>query len=166
MTEKIDAATLTPEQIKEHEDALKLAEQLVYSGGLSTEMIKHATRLENWEVLDIEHDVTMQKYFRLQQLRNVCYDIDDDNTNLDRLQEELFKIATWSQMLLYNRRLTEIEKEALRDYCTYEDASAYEELKTIACYASLPDAEFIHKIHTYINDVYAHILRHNFDAEQ
>lgn len=165
MTEKIDAATLTPEQIKEHEDALKLAEQLVYSGGLSTEIVKHATRLENWEVLDVEHDITMQKHFRLQQLRSVCYDIDDDNTNLDRIQEDLFKIASWTQSLFYNRRLTETEREALKDYCTYENTSVYEELKSIACYASLPDFEFIQKVHTYIDEVYAHILRHTYDSE-
>ena len=36
---------------------IKLAEQLVYSGGISHEMVVHATRLESWEVSDVEHDI-------------------------------------------------------------------------------------------------------------
>ena len=67
-------------------------------------------------------------------------------------------------MLLYNREVTNAEIEAVRAYCTYDDTSVYEELKIISHYATLPDADFIHKIHTYINDVYAHILRHTYDT--
>lgn len=97
-------------------------------------------------------------------MREVIYDIDDTNCDLEYLQYSLYNVVYWSQMLLYNREVTNAEIEAVRAYCTYDDASVYEELKIISHYASLPDAEFIHKIHTYINDVYAHILRHTYDA--
>lgn len=152
MTEKDGKIILTPE---EHDEAFELCEQLAYSGGLSTEMLKQATRLETWEVLDIVNDAILLKNSRLQELREVIYDIDDTDCDLEYLQYSL-----------YNREVTNAEIEAVRAYCTYDDTSVYEELKIISHYASLPDAEFIHKIHTYVTEVYAHILRHNFDAEQ
>lgn len=161
MTEKDGKIILTPE---EHDEAFELCEQLAYSGGLSTEMLKQATRLETWEVLDIVNDAILLKNSRLQELREVIYDIDDTDCDLEYLQYSLYNVVYWSQMLLYNREVTNAEIEAVRAYCTYDDTSVYEELKIISHYASLPDAEFIHKMHTYINDVYAHILRHTYDA--
>ena len=141
MTEKDGKFIMTQE---EHDEAINLCEQLAYAGGLSLRMMAQATRL--------------------QELREVIYDIDDTNCDLEYLQYSLYNVVYWSQMLLYNREVTNAEIEAVRAYCTYDDASVYEELKIISHYASLPDAEFIHKIHTYINDVYAHILRHTYDA--
>lgn len=163
MTEKDGKFIMTQE---EHEAAISLCEQLAYAGGLSSEMMRQATRLELWEVLDIEHDTVLSKKSRLQELREVIYDIDDTDCDLEYLQYSLYNVVYWSQMLLYNREVPNAEIEAVRAYCTYDDTSVYEELKIISHYVSLPDAEFIHKIHTYVTEVYAHILRHNFDAEQ
>ena len=56
---------------------IKLAEQLVYSGGISHEMVVHATRLESWEVSDVEHDIIHKKRSRLQQLRDLAYGIEE-----------------------------------------------------------------------------------------
>ena len=161
MTEKDGKIILTPE---EHDEAINLCERLAYAGGLSSEMMRQATRLELWEVLDIEHDTVLSKKSRLQELREVVYDIDDTNHDLAYMQHTLYEIAYWMQFLIYNREMTEREVLAVREYCTYADVGVYEELKILACYASLPDAEFIHKMHTYINDVYAHILRHTYDT--
>lgn len=161
MTEKDGKIILTQE---EHDEAISLCERLAYAGGLSREMMAQATRLEQWEVYSVEHDIILLKNSRLQELRDVVYDIDDDNHDLDYMQYSLYNVVYWSQMLIYNREVTNAEIEAVKEYCTYADVDAYEELKIIACYASLPDSEFIHKIHTYINDVYAHILRHTYDT--
>ena len=161
MTEKDGKFIMTQE---EHDEAINLCEQLAYAGGLSLRMMAQATRLESWEVYSVEHDIILLKNSRLKELREVIYDIDDTNCDLEYLQYSLYNVVYWSQMLLYNREVTNAEIEAVRAYCTYDDASVYEELKIISHYASLPDAEFIHKIHTYINDVYAHILRHTYDA--
>ena len=68
MTEKNGKFILTQE---EHDEAIKLAEQLVYSGGISHEMVVHAARLESWEVSDVEHDIIHKKRSRLQQLRDL-----------------------------------------------------------------------------------------------
>lgn len=161
MTEKDGKFIMTQE---EHEAAISLCEQLAYAGGLSSEMMRQATRLELWEVLDIEHDTVLSKKSRLQELREVIYDIDDSNHDLGYLQYSLYNVVYWSQMLIYNREVTNAEIEAVREYCTYDGTSVYEELKIISHYATLPDADFIHKMHTYINDVYAHILRHTYDT--
>lgn len=161
MTEKDGKIIMTQE---EHDAAIELCEQLAYTGGLSSEMMRQATRLELWEVLDIEHDTVLSKKSRLQELREVVYDIDDTNHDLAHMQHTLYEIAYWMQFLIYNREMTEREVLAVREYCTYADVDVYEELKIIACYASLSDAEFIHKLHTYIDGMYAHILRHTYDA--
>lgn len=161
MTERDGKIILTPE---EHDEAIRLCEQLAYSGGLSTKMLKQATRLETWEVLDIVNDAILLKNSRLQELREAIYAIDDTNHELDYMQHTLYEIAYWMQFLIYNREMTEHEVLAVRWYCTYADVDVYNELKILACYASLPDSEFIHKVHTYIDDVYAHILRHTYDA--
>lgn len=161
MTEKDGKIIMTQE---EHDAAIELCEQLAYTGGLSSEMMRQATRLELWEVLDIEHDTVLSKKSRLQELREVVYDIDDTNHELDYMQHTLYEIAYWMQFLIYNREMTEREVLAVREYCTYADVGVYEELKIIACYASSPDAEFIHKLHTYIDGMYAHILRHTYDT--
>lgn len=163
MPEKDGKIILTPE---EHDEAISLCERLAYAGGLSSEMMRQATRLELWEVLDIEHDTVLSKKSRLQELREVVYDIDDSDHDLEYLQYSLYNVVYWSQMLLYNREVTNAEIEAVRAYCTYDDTSVYEELKIISHYASLPDAEFIHEIHTYVTEVYAHILRHTYDSEK
>lgn len=161
MTEKDGKFIMTQE---EHEAAISLCEQLAYAGGLSSEMMSQATRLELWEVLDIEHDTVLSKKSRLQELREVVYDIDNTNHELAYMQHTLYEIAYWMQFLIYNREMTEREVLAVREYCTYADVGVYEELKIIACYASLPDSEFIHKMHTYIDGMYAHILRHTYDT--
>ena len=161
MTEKDGKIILTQE---EHDEAISLCERLAYAGGLSREMMAQATRLEQWEVLDIVNDAILLKNSRLQELREATYDIDDTNHELDYMQHTLYEIAYWMQFLIYNREMTEHEALAVRWYCTYADVDVYKELKILACYASLPDSEFIHKMHTYINDVYAHILRHTYDA--
>lgn len=163
MTEKDGKIILTPE---EHDEAFELCERLAYSGGLSTEMLKQATRLETWEVLDIVNDAILLKNSRLQELREVVYDIDDDNHDLDYLQYSLYNVVYWSQMLIYNREVTNAEIEAVRAYCTYEDASVYEELRNLNCCASLPDFVFIQRVHMYIDEIYAHILRHTYDSEK
>ena len=161
MTEKDGEFIMTQE---EHEAAISLCEQLAYAGGLSSEMMRQTTRLELWEVLDIEHDTVLSKKSRLQELREVVYDIDDTNHELAYMQHTLYEIAYWMQFLIYNREMTEREVLAVREYCTYADVDVYEELKILACYVSLPDAEFIHKMHTYIDGMYAHILRHTYDT--
>lgn len=163
MTEKDGKFIMTQE---EHEAAISLCEQLAYAGGLSSEMMRQATRLELWEVLDIEHDTVLSKKSRLQELREVVYDIDDDNHDLDYLQYSLYNVVYWSQMLIYNREVTNAEIEAVRAYCTYEDASVYEELRNLNCCASLPDFVFIQRVHMYIDEIYAHILRHTYDSEK
>mgnify|MGYP004463293843 CR=1 FL=1 len=161
MTEKDGKFIMTPE---EHDEAVELCERLAYSGGLSLRMMAQATRLESWEVYSVEHDIILLKNSRLQELREVIYDIDDTNHELAYMQHTLYEIAYWMQFLIYNREMTEHEVLAVRWYCTYADVDVYKELKIIACYASLPDSEFIHKMHTYIDGMYAHILRHTYDA--
>lgn len=135
---------------------IKLAEQLVYSGRISHEMVVHATRLESWEVSDVEHDIIHKKRSRLQQLRDLAYGIEEAVTDLDYVQDIFYQIIYWAQLLIYNRKVTDAEKAALDAYCTYEDVSMYEELKAWCCFNSLSDSEFVHKMHTYIDEVYAH----------
>lgn len=161
MTEKNGKFILTQE---EHDEAIKLAEQLVYSGGISHEMVVHAARLESWEVSDVEHDIIHKKRSRLQQLRDLAYGIEEAVTDLDYVQDIFYQIIYWAQLLIYNRKVTDAEKAALDAYCTYEDVSMYEELKAWCCFNSLPDSEFVHKMHTYIDEVYAHIMRHTYDS--
>lgn len=155
----------------DYDQAEDTAQKLLKIPGLTFKQISDATGTPLWHLREMHSMIGMERRRMLNGLRETMMELTDEVRRLESQTEEQSDLFTqyveWAMLLIYDREITDQEREDLHDYLCALDAVEIDDfLIGLVCGRNETDLKILSTAYGAINSIYTDMMIQQYESDK